>query len=208
MLMTSRRKLDERASAATLIPENIRAYDERRTDQVIADYLSCLGAEALQILAQRVGPDWAKDFELKYVLTVPAIWNERATQRTRRAFQDAMNIRDTRNITVISEPEAAAICELQQATDRIVSEGEGVMILDAGGGTVDLISYVIRQLHPLIVDEAAAGSGDVCGGATVTSRFETWLVSKIGDQQFFDDDVRTKAVEWFDIRVSHPRLKE
>lgn len=186
-----------------LIPANIRAYNERKTDQAITEYLSLLGAEVLQTLTNHLGAELIKEFELKYVLTVPAIWSERATERTRRAFQDAMGLRGTQNITMISEPEAAAIYELQQAAEQIVSEGEGLMILDAGGGTVDLISYVVRQLHPLVVDEAVPGSGDVCGGATVTDRFRNWLVSKIGALEFFDDEVLKEAVDSFETRVSN-----
>ena len=190
---------------AELIPGNIRGYNERRTDQAIVDYLSLLGAEVLVTLNSHLGPDFIKDYELKYVLTVPAIWSERATQRTKRAFQDAMNLRGSQNITVISEPEAAAISELQRSKARIANEGECFMILDAGGGTVDLISYVIRQLHPLVVDEAVPGSGDVCGGTTVTDRFRTWLMSKIGDQEHFDDEVLKDTVNYFETRVSNSR---
>lgn len=190
-----------------MIPGNICAYTERKTDQAIVDYLSLLGAEVLQTLTNYLGAELIKDYELKYVLTVPAIWSERATQRTKRAFQDALGLRGTKDITMISEPEAAAICELQQMEMQIVNEGECLMILDAGGGTVDLISYVIRQRHPLVVDEAVPGSGDVCGGATVTDRFRNWLVSKIGDVEFFDDDVLNTAVDAFETRVSDLHLE-
>lgn len=192
-----------------MIPGNIRSYNERGTDQAIVDYLSLLGAEVLETLNNYLGAELIKDYELKYVLTVPAIWSERATQRTKRAFQEAMDLRgrQARDITMISEPEAAAIYELQQMKMQIVHEGDCLMILDAGGGTVDLISYVIRQLHPLVVDEAVPGSGDVCGGATVTDRFRNWLVSKIGDVEFFDDDVLREAVDAFDTRVSDLHLE-
>lgn len=191
-----------------MVPGNIRAFNERRTDQAIVDYLSHLGSEVLETLSADLGAEMIKDYELKYVLTVPAIWSERATQRTKHAFEEAMDLRgrQARDITMISEPEAAAIHELQQARNQIVKEGECLLILDAGGGTVDLISYVIRQLHPLVVDEAVPGSGDVCGGATVTDRFRNWLVSKIGDVEFFDDDVLTEAVDAFDMRVSDLQL--
>ncbi|POS74752.1 hypothetical protein DHEL01_v206854 [Diaporthe helianthi] len=194
-------KLDDRPSVAAVIPQNIRDLNERTIDQVIVDYLSSLRTEIMRALTDRISADLLGDYELKYVLTVPAIWSERATQRTRSTFQEAMNIHRAQDITVVSEPEAAAICELQVAETRIVEEGGCIMILDAGGGTVDLISYAVRQLHPLIVDEAVAGSGDVCGGATVTSRFETWLLSKIGDLEFFDDDVLRAAVESFETRI-------
>ncbi|KAL1860361.1 hypothetical protein Daus18300_009274 [Diaporthe australafricana] len=194
-------RLDDRASVASLIPENIRALNERKADEVICDYLSLLGSHLRRNLANQLGTVLVDDYELKYVLTVPAIWSERATERTKRAFQDAMELRAARDITVISEPEAAAISVLHRAEALIVDEGECFMILDAGGGTVDLISYVIRQLHPLMVDEAVPGSGDVCGGATVTDRFRTWLLSKIKDEDYFDDEVLKDAVEVFETRI-------
>ncbi|KAI7782792.1 hsp70-like protein [Diaporthe eres] len=198
-------KLDDRPSVAEIVPENIRAYNNRRTDQAIVDYLSLLMAEVVQTLTNNLGAELLKDFELKYVITVPAIWSERATQRTKLAFQDAMDLHGSRNITVLSEPEAAAISELQRSKTRIVNEGECFMVLDAGGGTVDLISYVIRQLHPLVVDEAVRGSGDVCGGATVTDRFRAWLMSKIGQLENFEDEVLRDAVDFFDESIK-PRV--
>ncbi|KAI3391282.1 hypothetical protein diail_7641 [Diaporthe ilicicola] len=194
-------KLDDRAQVVDFIPENISAYSERKTNEVITDYLSLLGAHLRLNLTESIGADQIKDYEWKYVLTVPAIWSERATERTKRAFQDAMELRGTRDITVISEPEAAALSVLQRAEARIVNEGECFMILDAGGGTVDLISYIIQQLYPLVIDEVVPGSGDVCGGATVTNRFQTWLLSKIGDEESFDDEVLRAAVESFDARI-------
>jgi hypothetical protein len=39
---------------------------------------------------------------------------------------------------------------------------------DAGGGTVDLISYKITQTKPTFrVEEAAVGSGDKCGASYI-----------------------------------------
>jgi hypothetical protein len=39
---------------------------------------------------------------------------------------------------------------------------------DAGGGTVDLISYRVTQRHPTFkIEEAAVGSGDKCGATYV-----------------------------------------
>lgn len=195
----------DRASVANLIPENIRAFNERKTDEVITDYLSLLGDHLLRSLTDKLGAELINNYELKYVLTIPAIWSERATERTKRAFRDAMGLRTARDLTVISEPEAAAISVLHRAKALIVDEGECFMILDAGGGTVDLISYVIRQLHPLVVDEAVPGSGDVCGGVTVTNRFKNWLLSKIGDEEYFDDDVLKNSVESFEKQVSDSR---
>ncbi len=42
------------------------------------------------------------------------------------------------------------------------------MLCDAGGGTVDLISYKVTQITPTFrIEEAAVGSGDKCGATYV-----------------------------------------
>lgn len=42
------------------------------------------------------------------------------------------------------------------------------VLCDAGGGTVDLISYKITQIQPTFrIEEAAIGSGDKCGATYV-----------------------------------------
>lgn len=42
------------------------------------------------------------------------------------------------------------------------------VLCDAGGGTVDLISYKITRVDPYLeVEEAAVGSGDKCGASYI-----------------------------------------
>lgn len=185
-----------------LTSEKLYGYTDVEVDQLIVSYLSLLGNYLTQHLKDQYGEGFVTSSQLQFVLTVPAIWSERATQRTRQAFERAMGPVITRPVTVISEPEAAANCVLQRANSRILREGECFMIVDAGGGTVDLISYVLRRLHPLEVDEAVPGSGDICGGATVTERFKAWLVSRVEGEEYFDDDVLHDAAEAFDTQVS------
>ena len=54
--------------------------------------------------------------------------------------------------------------------------GDGVVVVDAGGGTVDLITYKISKLDPTLeVQEAAEGSGGLCGSPFLNQRFEQFL---------------------------------
>ena len=59
------------------------------------------------------------------------------------------------------------------------------MLCDAGGGTVDLISYKITQTQPVIkMEEAAVGSGDKCGASYVDKEFLAWLEKWIGSERY------------------------
>lgn len=142
--------------------------------------------------------------DVHYVITVPAIWTPRATQRTQRAFERALGPGLANPILNISEPEAAANCILQRADDQIIRPDETFMVLDAGGGTVDLISYTLRRLLPLNVTEVVPGSGGFCGGATVTNRFEEWFRSKVANEANFNEDIVRGAVKRFDETVCMP----
>ena len=46
--------------------------------------------------------------------------------------------------------------------------GDVFVLCDAGGGTVDLISYKVTQTSPtFLIEEAAVGSGDKCGATFI-----------------------------------------
>jgi molecular chaperone DnaK (HSP70) len=63
--------------------------------------------------------------------------------------------------------------------------GDTFVLCDAGGGTVDLISYRITQVSPFLrVEEAAIGSGDKCGATYVDKEFLAWLEKKLGTPTF------------------------
>jgi hypothetical protein len=80
--------------------------------------------------------------------------------------------------------------------------GETFILCDAGGGTVDLISYTITNLKPILkVREAAPGSGGLCGSTFLNRRFGEFLVQKLGQEKGWDDEVLAEAMERFDSVV-------
>jgi hypothetical protein len=82
--------------------------------------------------------------------------------------------------------------------------GETFILCDAGGGTVDLISYTITSLNPILkIREAAPGSGGLCGSAFLNRRFGEFLVEKLGQQRGWDDEILAEAMERFDNVVSN-----
>ena len=64
------------------------------------------------------------------------------------------------------------------------------MLCDAGGGTVDLISYTVSSLTPILtVNEAAPGDGALCGSSFLNRIFERHLIERCGSNPGWDEDV-------------------
>jgi hypothetical protein len=81
---------------------------------------------------------------------------------------------------LISEPEAAAMHTIANESNNL-KLGDTVVVVDCGGGTVDLISYKICQLDPALeVEECTVGTGGMCGSAFINFGFEEFLLDKLG----------------------------
>ena len=96
-----------------------------------------------------------------FVLTVPAIWSDAAKKKTEDAAIKA-GMGNEHGFEMLSEPESAAVYTLKNVdtTNSQIRVHDRIVVCDAGGGTVDLISYDIRSTTPtLSVMECATGSG-------------------------------------------------
>jgi len=58
------------------------------------------------------------------------------------------------------------------------------VVCDAGGGTVDLISYTITSIKPLKVVETTVGSGGLRGAQMLNVNFEEHVKKRIGEAKF------------------------
>lgn len=65
--------------------------------------------------------------------------------------------------------------------------GKKFVVCDAGGGTVDLITYEILELHNLQVKEVTEGTGGKCGSSMLNDRFRRYLKKKHGEEYWTDD---------------------
>lgn len=84
-------------------------------------------------------------------LTVPAMWTDRAKAAMREAaIRAGLVLRSDppERLTLISEPEAAALYCEKKSEQFNLSHGQRFMICDAGGGTVDLIVFEIDEHGP------------------------------------------------------------
>jgi molecular chaperone DnaK (HSP70) len=131
---------------------------QKAPEDVAVDYLSLVWQYAKEDIRKVRGDDWEKIYTVNAILTVPAIWSEAAKSRTLRIAKQA-GIPD--NVSLVSEPEAAALAILRERKDEgeALRVGDCFIVCDAGGGTVDLISYKICALSPFQVEECAVGDG-------------------------------------------------
>ncbi|KAI5776136.1 hypothetical protein EDC01DRAFT_506796 [Geopyxis carbonaria] len=149
-------------------------------DRVVTDYLTALRVHAYEVICRNYGRESVESCRVKYVLTIPAIWSDRAKNRMVRAVSDAGYGVHRQDFHLIGEPEAAAAYVLRTLQPNHLSVGDTFVICDAGGGTVDLISYKIKTLNPLTIDEVVPGTGDLCGSVFLDNRFEAALRAKLG----------------------------
>ncbi|KAK4237432.1 hypothetical protein C8A03DRAFT_34593 [Achaetomium macrosporum] len=85
-------------------------------------------------------------------------------------------------LNFISEPEAAALATLSDMEGRCdIKPGDIFVVVDCGGGTVDLISYEVTSTAPMAVKECVKGQGGLCGAAVfIDEAFLALLVQKFG----------------------------
>ncbi|KAK5056031.1 hypothetical protein LTR84_012582 [Exophiala bonariae] len=160
------------------------------------DYLSCLRQHTVNILKLKLGEGVVNSTPIRYIITVPAIWNDAAKARTQQCGIDAgMGL----DIRIISEPEAAVVHALDVMDPHNLNVGDTFVLCDAGGGTVDLISYSVTRLEPkLEIREAVAGSGDACGSIFLNRIFRKYLVSQLEDVEGVGDDTVEDAMADFE----------
>ena len=88
-----------------------------------------------------------------FALTLPAIWSDAARKKTQdSAVRAGMGKSLLRQM--YSEPECAPIYALKDLDDvGFLRINDCILICDAGGGTVDIITYKILQINPLSIVE-------------------------------------------------------
>ncbi|GAB7351670.1 hypothetical protein MBLNU459_g2267t1 [Dothideomycetes sp. NU459] len=175
---------------------------------VAADYLFKLRQAMRNYLQKTLGEVFTREERnIKYFLTVPAIWNDAGKAATRAAAIQAGFLRDENDnrLTLITEPEAAAMfCAKTGLLNLKVHDA--VLIVDCGGGTVDLIAYEVEDESPFTVAECTAGSGDSCGSTALNRNFSNILRAKIRKMKLPDGSktagrVYAKCIMDFENRI-------
>ncbi|KAL5608920.1 hypothetical protein FOVSG1_003601 [Fusarium oxysporum f. sp. vasinfectum] len=194
--------LDPSTQAVGYNPSTEGARSGRNVDELVTDFISQLVDHLMYTLREKLGSGLVDSTPLQFVITVPAIWSDSAKEKTKKACEQAMISVSEHHVHLVSEPEAAAIYALHDLDMNGLDAGDTIVVVDAGGGTVDLISYTILSTKPILeVQEAAPGSGALCGSTFLNMRFSKFLQSKLGKEEGFDDEVMAEALDVFENKV-------
>ncbi|XP_033742793.1 heat shock 70 kDa protein 12A-like [Pecten maximus] len=125
------------------------------------------------------------DGDIKYVLTVPAIWDDNSKQFMREAALKAGILEE--HLMIALEPEAASIyCQhipVERASNSFLESaraGLAYMVVDLGGGTLDI---TIHQRQPdKTLKELHEATGGALGGKSVDDAFEKFVEEIVGQE--------------------------
>ncbi|KAL3879863.1 hypothetical protein ACJMK2_032141 [Sinanodonta woodiana] len=155
-----------------------------------------LKEDMLKHSTDRMSSGHTREDEITWVLTVPAIWTYAAKQFMREAAVQA-GIKNE-NLKIALEPETASIfCRLLPVEKMI--EGGGMtsfkpgsvyMVLDAGGGTIDITVHEVLSDGKL--KELHKASGGAWGGTQVDEAYRQFLISLVGNPVFRRFQVENK----------------
>ncbi|KAK1574456.1 uncharacterized protein LY79DRAFT_593272 [Colletotrichum navitas] len=155
--------------------------------EIIGSYIRRLWNHSIESIGISAGDELVKMCKFHVVITLPAIWPEYAKARMRRAAENAGLLEERpagqTTLAFISEPEAAALATMRDLAGRPnIKAGDHFVVCDAGGGTVDLISYEVLSLKPMVVREAIKGDGELCGGVFLDEAFVNLIKDKVTAQ--------------------------
>ncbi|XP_033742661.1 heat shock 70 kDa protein 12B-like [Pecten maximus] len=151
--------------------------------------------------------------DIRWVLTVPAIWSDASKQFMREAAEAAGIKGD--HLMIALEPEAASLyCKylpLERKDEggmKAFTSGSKYVVLDAGGGTIDITVHEVQRDGSL--KEIHKANGGDWGGTKVDHAFQLLLSGIIGNGAFhrFMEKNKADMVKFFrDFEVKKRTIK-
>ena len=174
--------------------ENAVSVDGREMNlmKVISESLRYISEKAIAKLGEQIGS--VVKTKIRWVLTVPALWSEEHKNFMRKACVEAGIITEvmSANLLLCLEPEGASIqCreDAEDAIKQLLVKDKVVMVLDCGGGTVDITIHKLTcDYNEQFLCEELIPSNGGCewGSKYVDNHFEKFL------EEFFGEDLFDK----------------
>ncbi|KAJ0162374.1 Chaperone protein HscA -like protein [Colletotrichum tanaceti] len=157
-----------------------RSVSRKKPVEIVGAYLGKIWDHTYATLKTMMD---IEDLPLRVAITIPAIWPAYAQSLMREAAKIA-GITKKRDIgattlILVQEPEAAALASLfQHSSFPEIQRNESFIVCDAGGGTVDVISYTVTSERPFKLEECVPGDGKLAGAFQIDQAFEAHLRGK------------------------------
>ncbi|KAL4819764.1 hypothetical protein BDW67DRAFT_181481 [Aspergillus spinulosporus] len=138
--------------------------------EAVQDYLMRVFKHAHPQLEKQEG--FNETWVVELVLCVPSKWSTYAQLTMQEIMLEVVKETGMRgrdfSMFIIEEPEAAVTFALGQENIReFLEKNPTFIVCDAGGGTVDAITYSVRQTKPFRFDEIATPAGKDCGSSYI-----------------------------------------
>ncbi|CAG8514439.1 20547_t:CDS:2 [Dentiscutata erythropus] len=146
--------------------------------KAIIDYLRKM-KEIIEETLDKRWPD-LKLTQVLFVLCVPAEWgpHTKAIMRDCAYKAELLNESIESHLEFTTEPEAAALHCLSNIQEHGLTVGDTFLVVDSGGGTVDLTMRTIQMGNKL--KEETERTGDLCGGTFVDQEFINFIGRTVG----------------------------
>ncbi|CAG8630288.1 10726_t:CDS:2 [Paraglomus brasilianum] len=147
--------------------------------KAITDYLRKLN-ESITETVQIRWPKLDYHSHVIKIMTVPAEYDEKARHIMRTCAFEAgiINNLNSEGLEFTSEPEAAAIYCMRVLKEHNLNAGSTFLVVDCGGGTVDLTTRTLLADNKL--SEITERTGDFCGSTYVDREFIKYIASVVG----------------------------
>ncbi|KAI0326492.1 hypothetical protein GY45DRAFT_1381037 [Cubamyces sp. BRFM 1775] len=164
---------------------------------VFADFLGYLFNCTRRYMSETHGNGdslWSSfEDRIEFILSHPNGWEGLQQGKMRDAAIVAGLIPDTpagrARVQFVTEGEASFnFCIRNGLSNDVLQPGKGVMVLDAGGGTIDISSYSIVSILPISVQEVTAAGCIVQGSTQVDARAKEFLQSTLQGSTFGNHD--------------------
>jgi molecular chaperone DnaK (HSP70) len=145
------------------------------------------------------------DTPTEFCLTVPAGWTEDVKQLYKEAASDAglgcgLPGDKSRAVDVVMEPECAALCAVLNDKNRVdqLRAGQVFMVLDAGGGTVDMTVHEVQERpEGLVLSEKVMSRCILQGATRLDERMENHLKKGLVRDEVVYADWKAKNFDEF-----------
>ena len=195
--------------------------------KVISETLKYISNCAIKKLSEQIGEKNLHLEKIRWVLTVPALWNEEHKLFMRKAAVKSgiINEENSFNLLLCLEPEGASIqCreDSENSLKQKITKGSVIIVLDCGGGTVDItINKMMSEPNEKFLSAEVISSTGGCewGSKYVDINFEKFLKEFLGEKLFGvylkNASARIDLLEVFELlkkkfnpdNVKHSRLQ-
>jgi actin-like ATPase involved in cell morphogenesis len=117
--------------------------------------------------------------DVRWCVTIPAIWDQYTRNLMFKAAAQAGLPDDPDRLLLVPEPEAAALYCIVKGESVLLTSGRRFMVIDAGGGTVDISSYEVSSDRKLA--QLGTPNGDKAGSNYLNKYFvDNVLCDRLG----------------------------